>query len=335
MSAALCYRPDRSAAELVFATEPGAYTTETLIDFPGQLHAHLGEGRHAHPALGRTVQPPQPRHERLHRLLPRLAARRTPARLRPRTQPGRRPVGQRQRNRTGQPLPRHHRRGDAGRCARRELFGGAVEHIDILVYGGTRGCPKVVGRRPGARGDSWGGTEPLPRPPDPPTTVRAPRRPARCVGETSRPSRPACAHTPRPPPAPSPRPRPPPRRPPTRPAHRSPATNHRTYERRYYDQHRAAETCTTKRCAHSGNRLVGVLQAISCFVYRRSMTRSMLPPPAPHSTVNAGAGKNHRGINRLDGGTDGPSPAPVLHKLWPRPVCEVDSADRRRRGVHL
>jgi hypothetical protein len=40
-----------------------------------------------------------------------------------------------------------------------------------------------------------------------------------------------------------------------------------------------------------------------------------------------GAGKNHRGINRLDGGTDRASPAPVLHKLWPRPVCEVDSAD--------
>ena len=33
MSAALCYRPDRSAAELVFATQPGAYNTETLIDF--------------------------------------------------------------------------------------------------------------------------------------------------------------------------------------------------------------------------------------------------------------------------------------------------------------
>ena len=42
MSAALCYRPDRSAAELVFATQPGAYHTETLIDFLGRLHAHLG-----------------------------------------------------------------------------------------------------------------------------------------------------------------------------------------------------------------------------------------------------------------------------------------------------
>ena len=43
MSAALCYRPDRSAAQLVFATQPGAYTTETLIDFLPQLHAHFGE----------------------------------------------------------------------------------------------------------------------------------------------------------------------------------------------------------------------------------------------------------------------------------------------------
>jgi transposase len=42
MSAALCYRPDRSAAQLVFATQPGAYNTETLIDFLSQLHAHLG-----------------------------------------------------------------------------------------------------------------------------------------------------------------------------------------------------------------------------------------------------------------------------------------------------
>ena len=41
MSAALCYRPDRSAAELVFATQPGAYNTETLIDFLNKLRAHL------------------------------------------------------------------------------------------------------------------------------------------------------------------------------------------------------------------------------------------------------------------------------------------------------
>lgn len=44
MSAALCYRPDRSDAELVFATQPGPYTTETLIEFLQQLHAHLGAG---------------------------------------------------------------------------------------------------------------------------------------------------------------------------------------------------------------------------------------------------------------------------------------------------
>jgi transposase len=43
MSAALCYRPDRSTADLVFATQPGAYNTETLIDFLSELHSHLGE----------------------------------------------------------------------------------------------------------------------------------------------------------------------------------------------------------------------------------------------------------------------------------------------------
>ena len=43
MFAALCYRPDRSAAELMFATQPGADNTETLIDLLGQLHAHFGE----------------------------------------------------------------------------------------------------------------------------------------------------------------------------------------------------------------------------------------------------------------------------------------------------
>jgi transposase len=43
MSAALCYRPDRSAAELVFATQPGAHNTETLIDFLRQLRTLLGD----------------------------------------------------------------------------------------------------------------------------------------------------------------------------------------------------------------------------------------------------------------------------------------------------
>jgi transposase len=42
MSAALCYRADRSAADLVFATQPGAYNTETLMEFLAQLHTHLG-----------------------------------------------------------------------------------------------------------------------------------------------------------------------------------------------------------------------------------------------------------------------------------------------------
>jgi hypothetical protein len=42
MSAALCYRPDRCAAQLVFATQPGAYNTETLIGFLADLRSHLG-----------------------------------------------------------------------------------------------------------------------------------------------------------------------------------------------------------------------------------------------------------------------------------------------------
>ena len=62
MSAALCYRPDRSAAELVFATQPGAYNTETLIEFLGSC-ATTSARRQDHPALGRTAQPPQPRHD--------------------------------------------------------------------------------------------------------------------------------------------------------------------------------------------------------------------------------------------------------------------------------
>jgi hypothetical protein len=43
MSAALCYQPDRSHADLVFATQPGAYNTETLIDFLRHLRAHLAD----------------------------------------------------------------------------------------------------------------------------------------------------------------------------------------------------------------------------------------------------------------------------------------------------
>ncbi len=43
MSAALCYRPDHSDAHLVFAAQPGAYNTETLIVFLSDLHAHLGD----------------------------------------------------------------------------------------------------------------------------------------------------------------------------------------------------------------------------------------------------------------------------------------------------
>ena len=118
MSAALCYRPDRSAAELVFATQPGAYNTETLIDFLGRLHAHLGrdakitllwDGLSSHRSRDMTAFIACCRGWLRVERLPAYA---------PRTQPGRRPVGQRQRNRTGQPLPRHHRRGDAGRVQR-------------------------------------------------------------------------------------------------------------------------------------------------------------------------------------------------------------------------
>jgi transposase len=42
ISAALCYWPDRSRAQVVFDTQPGSYNTETLIAFLGRLHDHLG-----------------------------------------------------------------------------------------------------------------------------------------------------------------------------------------------------------------------------------------------------------------------------------------------------
>ena len=104
MSAALCYRPDRSAAELVFATQPGAYNTETLIEFLGQLRDHLGDNARS-PALGRTAQPSQPRHDPVPRRLPQLAA---PSSSSPPTPPNStrsKDWGQRQGHRTGQPLP--------------------------------------------------------------------------------------------------------------------------------------------------------------------------------------------------------------------------------------
>jgi transposase len=42
MAGAICYRPDGSEATLVFQLRPGAYNDETLIEFLGQLHTHLG-----------------------------------------------------------------------------------------------------------------------------------------------------------------------------------------------------------------------------------------------------------------------------------------------------
>ena len=92
MSAALCYRPDRSAAQLVFATQPGAYTTETLIDFLPQLHAHFGEdatltllrdGLSSHRSRDMTAFIASCRGWLRVERLPTYA----------RTQPGRRPVG--------------------------------------------------------------------------------------------------------------------------------------------------------------------------------------------------------------------------------------------------
>ncbi|MGH3997199.1 MAG: IS630 family transposase [Pseudonocardiaceae bacterium] len=42
MSAALAYRPDRSAAALVFQVVEGSYTSERLIAFLTDLHRHFG-----------------------------------------------------------------------------------------------------------------------------------------------------------------------------------------------------------------------------------------------------------------------------------------------------
>jgi hypothetical protein len=41
MSAALAYKPDRSAAALVFAMRSGAYNTDSLIEFLSELHDHF------------------------------------------------------------------------------------------------------------------------------------------------------------------------------------------------------------------------------------------------------------------------------------------------------
>jgi len=41
MSAALCFRPDGSAASLVFGIQPGAYNDESLMEFLTELHCRL------------------------------------------------------------------------------------------------------------------------------------------------------------------------------------------------------------------------------------------------------------------------------------------------------
>jgi transposase len=42
MASAIAYEPDASAAELVFQMRPGAFDTEALVEFLGQLHQLLG-----------------------------------------------------------------------------------------------------------------------------------------------------------------------------------------------------------------------------------------------------------------------------------------------------
>jgi transposase len=42
MSAAVAYAPDRGEARIVFATRPGAYNDESLIEFLAALHDELG-----------------------------------------------------------------------------------------------------------------------------------------------------------------------------------------------------------------------------------------------------------------------------------------------------
>jgi transposase len=41
MAAVLAYRPDRSKAALVFGVRPGAYNTDSLIEFLTDLHRHF------------------------------------------------------------------------------------------------------------------------------------------------------------------------------------------------------------------------------------------------------------------------------------------------------
>lgn len=43
MAAAIAYRPDRSESAVVFQIKPGAYNTESLIEFLTDLHHHFGD----------------------------------------------------------------------------------------------------------------------------------------------------------------------------------------------------------------------------------------------------------------------------------------------------
>ncbi len=43
MAAACCYWADASSAELVFRMRAGSYDEDSLIEFVGELHAHLGD----------------------------------------------------------------------------------------------------------------------------------------------------------------------------------------------------------------------------------------------------------------------------------------------------
>src|SRR5438477_9157442 len=109
MAGALAYRPDRSQAVFVFQIRNGSYNTESLIAYLTDLRKHLRgqpvilvwDGLSAHRSAADEGMAGHPT---------RLAARRGAARLRPRPQPDGTGLGQRQSPRTGQPLPRPHRR---------------------------------------------------------------------------------------------------------------------------------------------------------------------------------------------------------------------------------
>jgi len=45
MAGAICYRPDRRGAAIVFQTRPGTYNDEAPIEFLGELHDFLGDAK--------------------------------------------------------------------------------------------------------------------------------------------------------------------------------------------------------------------------------------------------------------------------------------------------